>query len=152
LLLIPIFSAGLLDKRHQTFPLNAIRQHNVFSTFSFAINLSTPMDHLHCFNLKHLSRFRNHPSIAMSLLLICASRKYCIQSCKPTFSSSRSCSKLTPCFRWVIVLSWSFNRCSLNLLKPNFPPCNKLHLDSLQCGTALCRSFLVLLLVSPCFL
>jgi hypothetical protein len=69
LLFIPIFSAGLLDKRHQPFPLNASGQHKVFSTFSFVRNLTIPMARLHCFSLKHLSRLGSHPSIAMSLLL-----------------------------------------------------------------------------------
>jgi hypothetical protein len=73
---MPMFRAGLLDKRHHPLPLKAVLQLKVFSTPNFVRYLTIPMARLHCFNLKLLSRRRSQPSIAVSLLFICASLKY----------------------------------------------------------------------------
>jgi len=39
---MPIFRAGLFDKRHQPLPLKAVRQHKAFSTPSLVRNLTIP--------------------------------------------------------------------------------------------------------------
>ncbi len=73
---MPMFRAGLFDNRHQPLPLKAVRRHKVFSTPNFDRYLTIPMARLNCFNLKLLSRRRSQPSIAVSLLFICAGLKY----------------------------------------------------------------------------
>jgi hypothetical protein len=62
--------AGLLLNRHHPLPDKAKRHANVSSIPSFLKNLTTPIARLHCFNRKHRSRRRSHPSICSTFFCI----------------------------------------------------------------------------------
>ena len=72
---------------------------------------------LHCFNLKHLIRLFSQLLIRTIFDFIADPLKYCSQPRVVAFTSFISCSRLIPRFRDVSLLSFDFNRVSLDLLR-----------------------------------